>query len=110
MTNASYSEINWDVNEKITMRYILNGLKEDRDWAPFRSALKMFNKVKEPEDIDSRTGCWTMKGSTVQKRNNATRRAGTSPRLAVFHPVMPTRRVVTGLKHMARHRVTHPAG
>lgn len=34
------------------MLYILNGLKEDPNWAPFISAFKMFKKVKEPEGID----------------------------------------------------------
>lgn len=32
------------------MRYILNGLKEDPELAPFRSAYKIFKKVKEPEE------------------------------------------------------------
>lgn len=51
MINAGCSD-HPHVEEKINMRFILNGLKEDPEWAPFRSAYKMFKKIKELEDID----------------------------------------------------------
>lgn len=50
MRNSGCSEIIRDVNE-IILRFILNGLEDDPDWALFRSACKMFKKVKEPLDI-----------------------------------------------------------
>lgn len=52
MINAGCSEILSDVYEKITIRYILNSLKDDPDWAPLRSAFKMLKKLKVPEDLD----------------------------------------------------------
>lgn len=50
--NAGCSEIICDYDRKITMRYIRNGLKDEPDWAPFRSAFKMSNKVKYPKYIE----------------------------------------------------------
>lgn len=52
MINAGCSEIIRDVDEKVKMRFILNGLKDDPDCAAFCSAYKIFKKVKEPDEID----------------------------------------------------------
>lgn len=52
MINAWCEKIIRNDDEKITMRFILDGLKEDAEWAPFWSAYKMFKKIREPEDID----------------------------------------------------------
>lgn len=45
MINAGWEEIVNDAKEKITMLFILNGLKGNPDWASFRSAYKMFRKT-----------------------------------------------------------------
>lgn len=53
MMNEGCTEILNDVYEKVTMSNILNGLKNDPDWAPFRSTYKMFRKIKEQEGINA---------------------------------------------------------
>lgn len=50
--NAGCKEILTDADEQVTVRYIINGLRDDPDWAPFRSSYKMVRKTKEPQTID----------------------------------------------------------
>lgn len=52
MINAGCAKLIRDVDEKVIIMFMLNVLKDDPDWEPFRSEYNMFKKVKDLEDID----------------------------------------------------------
>lgn len=53
MINVGCDEIVNNLNEKVTMRFILNWLKDNLYWAPFSSTYNMFRKIKATERIDT---------------------------------------------------------